>query len=245
MVRLRTAFLVLVLIGVVPLPAAWLGTTRSAFAGHFPWDQGHDTFVVVLVEIGMTPGPGGLCKRASPLEAATGNFIYTTQDLLIPALGPDIEVTRTYNSRDMRHGSFGHGWVFTYDVRLVETTNGDLFFAICGQGDGRRERFIRKADGTFKPPAHLFSTLVKNANGTFTLREKDGTTYRFDVDGRLTAAEDRNGNTMKFTYDATGFLTRLRDASGRTLIFSKGANGKIDSITDPAGRVLRYLLPMP
>jgi hypothetical protein len=60
MVRLRTAGVVLALIGAVIFPAAWLGMTSSALASHAQWDQGHDTVKVVLVEIGTTPGPGGL-----------------------------------------------------------------------------------------------------------------------------------------------------------------------------------------
>ena len=41
---------------------------------------------------------------------------------VIAAAGPDLEVVRTYNSQDMRSGMFGHGWSFTYSIRLLETT---------------------------------------------------------------------------------------------------------------------------
>ncbi|MBI4640629.1 MAG: RHS repeat protein, partial [Candidatus Tectomicrobia bacterium] len=111
---------------------------------------------------------------------------------------------------------------------------------ICRQGTGKRERFVRNPDGTYTSSPHLFSTLVKERDGTFTLREKDGTQRRFDTRGRLIALVDRNGNRLLFRYDTTGFLTSLTDASGRTVTFTKGANGKIETITDPAGRVFRY-----
>lgn len=204
-----------------------------------PWDTGHNSFSGDDGD-DTDPGDDGPCKSGSPVELASGNFSYSTRDLAIPGLGPDIDLARTYNSNDMRRGPFGNGWVFPYDQRLVETTDGTLTFAICSQPNGKRERFVKQPDGSFLAPLHFTATLVKNADNTYTLRLKNGSTRRFNTDGRLVAITDRNGNAMTLAYDATGFPTTLTDAAGRSVQLTKGANGRIESIQDPAGRVFRY-----
>jgi YD repeat-containing protein len=201
-----------------------------------PWDTGHNNPKADPGLRDLTPGSGcrGL-SEGSPFEVHTGNFIHTVRDLYIPALGPDIELTRTYNSHDFRIGPFGRGWTFTYDIQLIETTDEAQISLICRREDGKRHRFMPNPDGTYTSPSYLFSTLVKHPDGTFTLTEKHGTGRRFNVEGRLTAVVDRNGNALSLTYDATGFLTTLTDTGGRTLQFAKEDTGKIASITDPAG----------
>jgi RHS repeat-associated protein len=209
-------------------------------AYHFPWDQGHDTFTPVTEPETTDPGPGTCKASGSPFEVASGNLVYETNDLFIASLGAALELNRVYNSQDRRQGPFGAGWSTTYDQRLIETTNGDALFAICRQGNGKRERFVRNANGSFTPPPALQADLVKLPDGTFTLTEPDGTQRRFNASGLLTAVSDNNGNTLTVSYDGTGFITALTDASGRQLLLTKGANGKVASVTDPAARVLQY-----
>ena len=205
-----------------------------------PWDTGHNSFQGDDGDDDTDPGDDGPCKSGSPVELATGNFSYSTRDLLIAGLGPDMDLARTYNSNDMRRGPFGIGWVFPYDQRMIETTDGSLMYAICSQPNGKRERFVRQADGSYLSPPHVRATLVKNADNTHTLREKNGSSRSFNVDGRLSTITDRNGNAIAFSYDATGFPIAMTGAGGRTVQFTKGPNGRIDSIVDPAGRTFRY-----
>jgi RHS repeat-associated protein len=236
----RMALLVVAMLGLITLPGNWPGLVGVAHAGHFPWDQGHDTFMPEFDDLDTDPGDDDCNNSGSPFEVATGNFLHASIDLFIPTLGPDFDITRTYNSRDRRNGPLGRGWTFTYDQRLIEATDGVSLLVICRQGNGKRERFVRNADGTYTAPPDLSAVLVKHADGTLTLTEKNGEQRRFDAHGRLMAWVDHYGNTMTMRYDDTGFLIGLSDAGGRTVAFTKGANGKIASITDPAGRVFRY-----
>jgi RHS repeat-associated protein len=205
-----------------------------------PWDTGHNSFTGDPGDDDADPGDDGPCKSGSPVELASGNFVHSARDLLIVGLGPAIDLTRTYNSRDMHKGPFGNGWVFPYDQRLIETTNGTQVFAICSQPNGKRDIFTRKADGSYQPPPHVRATLVKNSDNTHTLRENTGIARRFNADGRLVSLTDRNGNTLTLAYDTTGFPTSITDASGRVVQFTKGADGRIASLTDPANRLFRY-----
>lgn len=214
----------------------------TALAFHAPpWDTGHNSFSGDPGDDDTDPGDDGPCKSGSPFEIASGNFVHVSQDLFIRTLGADFDVSRTYNSHDMSSGPLGHGWTFTYDQRLVETTDGAQLFIICKQGSGKRERFIRNADGSYTSPNYSSTVLRKLVDGSYTLTNRTGTQRRFDSTLHLSAISDRNGNTLSFSYDATGFPTTMTDGAGRTVSIVKGANGKIDSIVDPANRTLRYV----
>lgn len=216
-------------------------SVSTATAFHVPpWDTGHHNFRGDPGDEGTDPGDDGPCKSGSPVELASGNFSYSARDLLIVGFGPAINLTRTYNSRDLRKGPFGTGWVFAYDQRLVETTDGVQLFAICSGPDGKREVFRKLANGSYQPPPHVRAVLSKNSDNTHTLRESSGVVRTFDAAGRLAAYTDRNGNALTLAYDATGFPVSLTDASGRTVKLTKGADGRVESITDPANHTSRY-----
>ncbi len=211
-----------------------------AAANHLgEWDSSHQSITPAPSEV-VDVKPGPCNKRASPFEVATGNFIQDGFDLFIPALGPDFMLVRTYNSLDQRSGLFGRGWNFFYDRKLVETTDEVNLFAICRDGDGRRERYLRNLDGSYTPPPYVFAALAKNGDGTFTLDAEDHIRYGFNSDGRLASITDSDGNTLTIAYDSAGFLTSITDANGRTVNLSKGANGHVESMTDFTGRTYRY-----
>jgi RHS repeat-associated protein len=220
----------------------------TVFAFHVPpWDTGHNSFQGDGGDNGTDPGTGDGCnscpctsKTASPVEAASGNFIYNMRALSVSGLGPTIDLTLTYNSQDLRRGPFGAGWVHPYEQRIIETTDEVKIYAICSQSNGKRERFTRNQDGSYTPPPHVFATLTKNTDKTFTLSDKSGLIRRFNDQGLLTAIVDRNGNTLRLLYDATGFMTQITDASGRSVNLTKGADGRVESVTDPAGKAFRF-----
>lgn len=202
-------------------PAWRFGSPSSAYAFHFPWDQGHDTFDPDPGDDDNDPGddacPANTCclntKGASPVEFASGNFIYNLRLLRLKGLGPEIDITLTYNSRDNRKGPFGHGWVFEYDQRLIETTDGVNVYAVCTKSNGKRERFFKTPEGGYTPPPYIFDTITKNGDGTFTVRAVDGMRRHFNSAGQLADIVDRNGNNLNFSYDETGFIRTITDAS--------------------------------
>jgi RHS repeat-associated protein len=212
-----------------------------------PWDTGHNSFQGDPGENDNDPGddacPANTCclstRGASPVEFATGNFIYSLPILSIPSFGPALELTLTYNSRDNRKSMFGHGWVHPFDQHLIETTDEVDMFAICSKSNGKRERFKRNPDGSYTPPPYIFDSLSKNTDETFILRDPKGLIKQFTREGQLRAVVDRNGNTLTFDYDPTGFMSRITDASGRSINLVKGADGKVESFTDPGGRSSR------
>jgi RHS repeat-associated protein len=172
-----------------------------------------------------------------PINLATGNYFYQHQDQFIPGRGLPLSIDRYYNSLDSSGGPFGSGWTFNYNMNLI---------VIAGSGnvlvkreDGRVDTYTPKPDGTYSPPPGNFNTLVKNADGSYTLETKHHITYHFTPAGQLIDIVDTNGNTLSLTYTGSS-LTRVTDSSGRELVFTYDAAGRIISIADPIGRTSSY-----
>jgi RHS repeat-associated protein len=182
---------------------------------------------------GTSPGMPSLLVNTTNL-----NIVVQDTDLIYSGRGPRIAIIRSYNADDSRDGPFGHSWTFNYNVTVTENPNGSV--------DIRREtgtihRFADAGNGNYNPPQGIYDTLVKKANGTYSLQLKGSKlTQNFNAAGRLTSIADRNGNAITFHYDADGRLTTITDAVGRETALHYGSNGKIDSIVDPLGRTILY-----
>lgn len=141
--------------------------------------------------------------------------------------------------RNERASAFGAGWTVRGVDRLWPQSTGRLVLA---EGSGATSLFT---PGTptggvtpYQGPPGDFSTLVKNADGTYTRTMKDGTKQQFNAQGLQTSITDRNNNTTIYTYDGQGRLTTITDPVGQVTAFGY-TGGLLSSITDPTGRVTR------
>ncbi|MDT3443600.1 DNRLRE domain-containing protein [Pseudofrankia sp. BMG5.37] len=77
-----------------------------------------------------------------------GNYTASTTDVSVPAVGPALTLTRTYNSRNPYVGLFGQGWSSQWDmnVKADDTGEGNL---VVRYPDGREGRFGRNWDGSY------------------------------------------------------------------------------------------------
>jgi RHS repeat-associated protein len=144
----------------------------------------------------------------------------------------------------------GYGWTHSHNIFLFSQVGSMFRF----DGDGRVTRYKLGAGGTFTAAPGYFETLVKNPDGSFTLTQKDKTTYTFRLIAgtpfflvgpvyRVTSIVDRNGNTTTYTYSG-GNLTSVTDTYGRSVTFTyatfSSSNKKLTSVTDPAGKVTTF-----
>lgn len=102
-----------------------------------------------------------------PVHTLTGSFTYTYRDIAIAGRGPSPVFARTYNSNDTRVGPLGPGWTHNYYARLRDPDDGTGDVILVGP-QGRSDRYTRKVDGTYAPPAGVYTTLSKNADNTYT-----------------------------------------------------------------------------
>ncbi|WP_066376231.1 DUF6531 domain-containing protein [Herbidospora mongoliensis] len=166
-------------------------------------------------------------------DHVTGNYTTAATDVSIPAAGPPLSVTRTYNSLDPRtDGAFGAGWTSRWDTRLVNEPRRNT--VLITYPDGRQWRFAEKPDGGYAAPEGMYATLATQPGGGWRLMDKDSTSYWFDSVGRLTQVTDHRGRSQTLTYTA-GKLTKVTATGGRSLNFTWTGSHITSASTDPVG----------
>lgn len=176
------------------------------------------------------------CQVPDQLTNITGSFGQTMSELTLPGLGGGLSFTRSYNSPDTRtDGPLGPGWSHAYDTRLKPGAAGASQLV---RPSGRNTSFAPQADGSFQSPRGTFDVLTKAQDG-HTLKEKDGTEWKFDAEGRLQSRTDSNGQATRLTY-AGGKLQSVAEPSGREHRLSYDGGGRLSAVADPAGRTTGY-----
>jgi YD repeat-containing protein len=172
------------------------------------------------------------------VNPANGNLVYRETDVQIPGRGPEVSLTRTFNSRKSSFkGLFGYGWISNLEQTLVDSGSGPITLI---DEDNTRHIFGEKVGGGYEAAGGVYLDLVKNTDGTYTITATDGTKTNFNTSGKIRSITDTNGNTITFVYDASGKLTKIQDASGRATSIAFATNGYVSSVTDPAGRITSY-----
>jgi len=218
----------------------WLdvATTGSAFSGE-------SVFVLLNNRVGGFLPPRVIPTRALPKDIAAADLdndglldlaVINENDSVsiffgdgTGAFSEPIDLPPGLNPKAIALGDFdGNGSI---DISMSSPDNTTSNLAILLNGS--------PSDNDFPSPAGDFSVLVKNPDGTFTRKLKDGTQIQFDAEGLQTAVVDRNGNTTSYQYNAAEQLVSITDPVSLVTRFSY-INGHIANITDPAGRVTMF-----
>ena len=194
----------------------------------------------VGIPITITPSPennscGLQVHVGSSANMANGNLSHSQQLFTTKSGKLPLEVTLYYNSLDPHNGALGHSWSHNYDISLKKWNDGSV---LISEGNWKYQYFTPSGD-SYAAQAGNYSTLAKNADGTFTMTEKDGTRYNFSAAGLISSMADRNGNTLSFSYSG-GNLATVTDPAGRSTTFAYDAAGPLATLTDPSGS--RYTL---
>ncbi|MFB7455594.1 LamG-like jellyroll fold domain-containing protein [Streptomyces sp. NPDC056188] len=220
-------------------------------SGWLSWDKSYAWYAYVYdgAATSAQPGPALLTTRV-PQPAVTshlggaddgkeigvraGNYVTAATDAAVSTVGPELSVTRTYNSLDPRtDGAFGSGWTTRWDMRVREEP--ETSTALVTLSDGSQVRFGRNPDATYAGPSGGVLTLTRRGEG-WTLRERSGTTYHFMPSGVLAQIADVAGRTQNVTRETEdgGPVKKVTDAlSGRSLSFT-WSGGHIKSVTTSA-----------
>ncbi|MBU1737104.1 MAG: chitobiase/beta-hexosaminidase C-terminal domain-containing protein [Proteobacteria bacterium] len=172
-----------------------------------------------------------------PVNTATGNYVYANADLQIPGRGVPFSFVRAYNSQDGTDGPFGIGWTHSYNVHLAVSADNEVTVRL---GDGKAETWTPDGSGGYTPRYGVFSSLTKNGDNTYTIRQKDMTEYNFNGDNRIASIVDAHGNRILFNYEG-GILTSITDTVDRTISISYDTFGHITRLLDPLGRSVNYV----
>jgi YD repeat-containing protein len=185
------------------------------------------------------------------INSTTGNLLIQSQDDTLAALGLDLAVVRTYNSRGLQNDDNGDNWRLGAHQRLtgIPGTPHALNSTITKTfGDGaeivyRYDQALGRYVSTDGDGAH---DSLSYSSGTWTWTDGSGrNTEAYNASGQLSASRDADGNTVTYGYDPTsGNLTSITDASGQVTTFTyTGPNLTSISTTSGGGQpatLVRY-----
>jgi RHS repeat-associated protein len=152
----------------------------------------------------------------------------------------DYSLTLEYRSDRITNGLVGDQWNHNNFERLERQIDGSI---VHNNGLDRKDRYCpdEEMPGKYKAPPQFFTSLMENEDGTFMLRDADGTVKTFDANGNLTKIEDRNGNFVTLQYE-NGRLSKFIDTMGRAIDYqyiNSGVNaGRLDKVVDFSDRVV-------
>lgn len=183
-----------------------------------------------------------LSTPAGTVNAINGNLTFSETDVSLSGRGPSIEISRTYNSLSDKVGSFGKGWLFSYDIRLDELSNKDVRLT---EEDGTVHVYKYVSEGVYTQPHGLYLPITSTSN-TFVLTTKNQDKLHFGraestFKGRLFKIEDGDKLTNKVTLSWSANPMTITDASGRiTKVTFTEPNGLITKVEDYGGRIWTY-----
>lgn len=116
--------------------------TGSPTDTYFPFLGGQrDNINTTFLHNSAKPGPPSLAQRSTRgsgpgvnnkfglprywVNSATLNMVIEDSDFSYQGLGPDVAMTRTYNSNPLDGGMFGNGWRFAYDSAVIQVPLSD------------------------------------------------------------------------------------------------------------------------
>ncbi|MFE9989800.1 LamG-like jellyroll fold domain-containing protein [Streptomyces sp. NPDC005381] len=222
------------------VPAGWLSWGKAYAWYSYVYDgaatslqPGAALFTTEVPQPIVTGRLGG-GDGQSEIGARAGNYNTAATDAALATVGPELAVTRTYNSLDPRtKGAFGAGWSTRWDMQVrQDVTNNSVLVSMA---DGSQMRFGLNPDATYASPSGSALALVKQATG-WKLRDSKGTTYLFLADGSLSRITDAAGRGQQLTRetDSGGTLKKVADlTSGRTLDFT-WSGGHVQTVTTSA-----------
>jgi YD repeat-containing protein len=177
----------------------------------------------------------------SGVNTGTKRFVYESKDAQVAWSGPALAIVRTYNSAETSVGAFGLGWSSLFDARVDADAAANLTFRLP---DGRREYHPAIGGQLYLTQPGYWSTASADlVNGGWALVEKDGSTWRFLSNGRLSAVIDRNGRTLLLVYDAAlTKVTELRAVGFNSLrsLAITWTGSQVTAVTDGLNQTWNY-----
>ena len=186
-------------------------------------------------KLGMTDFWTSIEVRGGKVNATNGNLILSESDFDIEGRGPQLTLSRTYNSYDEHVGLFGKGWRSTFEDSLELITQGELNWV---ESDGKVNTFKEK-NGSYHSPPGVFSEIKQEKNEDYKKVEEDKSVTIYTKDGKIKNEIDKNNNQLTYSYNGNQLQT-IKDASNREVKLSYQKDKLVDSITLPDGKKLSF-----
>jgi YD repeat-containing protein len=175
-------------------------------------------------------------KVSLQVNAASGNLLLRTTDLVLPGIEDNLVLGSVYNSllvgSDLQTGAMGRGWRARTgaDVKLVLNDDASVTYAAS---DGVVDRFVPDGTATgYVTPKEFRSKLVNTGFGWTLTENESGKVSTFTSGGLLDKTTDRNGNLTDYQYDNDGQLVKVISDRGT-------AGARTVTVSYSGGRIVR------
>ena len=224
------------------------GSSWTVPAGKLKWGQSYywsvvacdkylqSTWATSAVLVTTIPPPlltSSLSQNSSGhgFDPGIGNYTTSATDAQVTGIGPQLQITRDYNSLDPRSTqALGAGWSSILDARATEqydASGANVLSVTVTYPDGSQVGYGKNADGSFSPPLGRFASF-NAVTGGYSLTDKNDTVYAF---------------TQSLGSGVYG-LTSITDAALRRLTLN-WVSGQITSLTAASGRALHIAWSTP
>jgi RHS repeat-associated protein len=197
-------------------------------------------------------------KCGNPIGVATGVKVQEDTDFETPG-DPALSLTRRYSTAADREakGLFGEHWSSNIE-HVIKRDNCAASMALgntaCGSNHesitvitNGGEPYTYYRDFTtlndYRHPEDAFSTLTRNADGSYLLQRADDSQLMFRSDGRVDYIADGVGNRWVYNYTPTQ-IRISRAESARELVVNLHPTRKLaTSVVEPGGQTYGYDYP--
>ncbi|WP_232020411.1 DUF6531 domain-containing protein [Methylocaldum marinum] len=221
--RLALVFLLSLTLGLPDIGAIVAGSYSLVNTSPVPVSYPRDSFIPSVVPsawpVNSTTLANGwnavMSWGGDPVNLATGNLYHTERDVSVAGRGLPLVFERAYNSPGPKDGPLGFGWTHSFNHKL-NFYGAEGGYVRVGWVDGTgAERFFRlpgssvPAGSVFQAAPGVYSVLKREADGSWSLTEKNGLRYGFESNAGTTAGQvarlltikDHNLNTLTLSYN--------------------------------------------
>jgi len=176
-------------------------------------------------------------KTLEHVNIFSGELSFISKDFLMVSKGPKLALVRQYNSQSIYNGMFGIGWRSDFDINLTQDGKGNVTL-FNEQGN---TLYFTNHSGIFTSSTGNNDKLTEDADFTFTLTDKNGSTTIYGTNGRFSSRTDANGNALTFVYNPGQYGgTYIQDASGDQIKLYFDFHGHVNSAVDSKGKTFQY-----
>lgn len=221
------------------IPSGWLSWAKT-YAWYAYVNDGKDQSPRIAPSLLSTQVPQpvitshlGGADSGRTFGERSGNYATAATDAAVPTIGPELAVSRTYNSQDPRKTSaFGAGWATRWDMKALTEPDGSVVITLA---NGAQVRFGKNSDNTYSAPSGSMGVLTSASGGGWTLRDSSGALHTFDATGLLSKVKDGHGREQQLTYTG-GKLTKVTDALSKRALAFTWSGVHVESVsTDAVG----------
>jgi RHS repeat-associated protein len=187
------------------------------------------------------------------VNTASLNLVVEDTDFLYTGLGPQMRMTRTYNSNNFDQGMFGRGWSFSFESLVKSRLCKDGLKSVLLQSV-TSDNMVYKADDAICSQGGVISPVPVTATPVMPPGNRDLLTWHPGAAGQRDywIYEDKK-TFFRYRYEPISSyaspapdmivwrLISVTDPNGNAVIVAYNTDETIKSLTDAAGRVTTFI----